>query len=68
MCVLNKMLSKWKNAQLAETQKQKDADNIEQIKQYPNRRLYNEDMSDQDCFREATKYKTYQINGLDVDF
>jgi hypothetical protein len=42
--------------------------NLQEVKSDPRRRLHHDRMTDEDRFIEATKYKTYQVNGLDVDF
>jgi hypothetical protein len=42
--------------------------NLQEVKQDPRRRLHHDRMSDEQRFCDATKYGTYQVNGLEVDF
>jgi len=42
--------------------------NLNEVKQDPKKRLHHDRMSDKDRFEQATKYNTYQVNGLDIDF
>ena len=50
------------------TEETTDEINLSKMKSDPMRRLHHDRMSDQERFNEATKYKTYQLNGLDIDF
>jgi hypothetical protein len=42
--------------------------NLQEVKQDPRRRLHHDRMTDEQRFKDATKYGTYQVNGLEVDF
>lgn len=42
--------------------------NLQEVKQDPRRRLHHDRMSDEQRFKDATKYGTYQVNGIEVDF
>ena len=42
--------------------------NLREVKQDPRRRLHHDRMTDEQRFKDATKYGTYQVNGLEVDF
>lgn len=45
-----------------------EAARLEAVRQNPNQRVDAKTMTDQEKFTDATKYGTYQVNGLDVDF
>lgn len=45
-----------------------EADKLEAVRLNPNQRVDSKTMTDQEKFTDATKYGTYQVNGLDVDF
>lgn len=46
----------------------KKTSDLDQLKADPTRRLHSSNMSEQEILDQATKYKTYQINGRDIDF
>lgn len=45
-----------------------ESDRLEAVRLNPNLRVDHNNLTDQEKFTDATKYGTYQVNGLDVDF